>query len=487
MRKYIQSLLSFRLKYLPILAIYFANSLATFSSIAEVFWFKNQLDLTQAQIIAITIWIAIPWSMKIVIAQLIDSVKFFGNQRRSYIFLAAILMLIGNAATILVANGYTTNFVSVYSILIFAGFIKNCGFVMQDLVADTLSRELVDNSQNEEAFKLEIANIQLLSRIAEIIGSAIAMGISGIIAIKFSYAQISYMLPLVALISLIGSLFIKIDVKTTPEKVKSSVIISGIIYAAFIGLFTITNFEYSQEAMLLIGMVIICTLLVPIFKTIETHKRKEIICVFIALFACRSAPTYFNPPGIEWWQIDILHFTPDFFATLNQISILLSLIGLALLAKRVMNYNLGLILLAVNALHAALQLPMIAMAFGFHEWTMEHFGFGARAIALIDNTAEGPFTKLNFFILCTVVTYYAPKHNTVSWFALVMSLMNLAYAYVAQLIQKFLSHIYVIERGVYDNVPSLLITTNIINFLLPTIAILIFINPFKKNAYGRLT
>ena len=483
MSKYIKSLLSFRLKYLPILSIYFANSLATFSSIAEVFWFKNQLDLTQAQIIAITIWIAIPWSMKIIIAQLIDSVKLFGSQRRSYTFLAAFLMLIGYIATILVANGHINN---AYSILIFAGFLKNCGFVMQDLVADTLSREIVKTNQSEEDFKLEVANIQLLSRIAEIIGSAIAMTIAGIIAIKFSYAQISYTLPLIAMISLTGSLFIKIEIKTTEEKVKPSVIVSGAIYALFIALFTVSNFEYSQEAMLLIGIIIICVLLVPIFKEIESVKRKEIICIFIALFACRSVPTYFNPPGIEWWQIDVLGFTPDFFATLNQISIFLSLIGLALLAKRVMNYNLGLILLAVNALHALLQLPVIAMAFGFHEWTMLHFGFGAKTIALIDNTAEGPFTKLNFFILCTVVTYYAPKHNTVGWFALVMSLMNLAYAYVAQLIQKFLSNIYIIERGKYDNVPDLLITTNLINFLVPTIAILLFINPFKKNAYGRL-
>ncbi len=57
------------------------------------------------------------------------------------------------------------------------------------------------------------------------------------------------------------------------------------------------------------------------------------------------------------------------------------------------------------------------MAYGFHEWTIEHFGFGARSVALVDNMAEEPFLKFSFFMLCTVAT----------WFALLTSVMSLAY------------------------------------------------------------
>ena len=122
------------------------------------------------------------------------------------------------------------------------------------------------------------------------------------------------------------------------------------------------------------------------------------------------------------------------------------------------------------------------MSFGLHEWTMRNFGFGAETIALVDTIAEGPFDKLVFLVLTTVATYYAPKKHVATWFALVMSLMSLSLFQGSRILKRILSEIFVVERGVYDNIPELLVATSVINFIVPTAMIFIFVNPFRKKS-----
>jgi hypothetical protein len=52
------------------------------------------------------------------------------------------------------------------SVYIFASVIAMVGFVMQDVVADTMSTEVVDKSQSKEAIDRELASIQILARLS---------------------------------------------------------------------------------------------------------------------------------------------------------------------------------------------------------------------------------------------------------------------------------------------------------------------------------
>ena len=201
--------------------------------------------------------------------------------------------------------------------------------------------------------------------------------------------------------------------------------------------------------------------------------------MLVLIFAYRASPTF--GPGVDWWQIDELKFTPEFFALLQQIGMVLGFLGVWFFGKKIIAKNFAVVILVINTIHVLLQLPMIAMSFGFHEWTMKNFGFGAKVIALFDNTMEGPFQRLGFLILCSAATYFAPKKNLVSWFALVMSLMSLVLVSGSRIIKKYLSIIYPIERGNYENVSSLMIATTTINFLLPTIFCLLFLKTFAKK------
>ena len=49
------------------------------------------------------------------------------------------------------------------------------------------------------------------------------------------------------------------------------------------------------------------------------------------------------------------------------------------------------------------------------------------------------------------------------------------------IITKIIANIYIIERGNYENVGISMIVTTLISFFMPTIVILLFLNPFAKK------
>ena len=82
----------FRLGYLPLIMVYFAYGALGLIDVTRDMWIKEQLKLSPSELAAIGVWLSLPWTVKMVFGELVDSVPIFGSQRRSYI-------LIGAAAT----------------------------------------------------------------------------------------------------------------------------------------------------------------------------------------------------------------------------------------------------------------------------------------------------------------------------------------------------------------------------------------------------
>ncbi|MFN7038520.1 MAG: hypothetical protein ACK4OM_03005 [Alphaproteobacteria bacterium] len=477
-----------RMKYLPLLSIYFACSFAAFTKIAESFWIKNSLTLTPSEITSITIWANLPWTMKIIFSQFLDSVKIFGSQRNVYVIIAGIIMAIGYLINIGISNNFfhMNSQCEIYYLLIASGALIQLGLAVQDLVADTLCYDVVDkddingNPRNDKDVKEEIGRVQILVRIVDIFAAMLAAGISGWLASSFPYSVISYFSLFIVLISFIGLLIVPKEPVVRLEKKNMPIMLGGILYIFFIVAISFSGKKNSDVFILTLGTLIISFLIYKVCEPLEKEQKVEILKILLVLFAFRSTPTY--GPGVEWWQIDVLKFDPQFFSYLDQLGIVIGFVGVWLLAKRFIDMNIIKSLFILNTIHVIFQIPIIAMAFGFHEWTTEHFGFGARTITLIDVTAEGPFQKLAFMLLCAAVTYHAPKQNVASWFALVMSLMSIAYIGAARVLKRILADLFIVERGNYENVADLMIATNLINFLLPTVTI-IFATGFVKNRY----
>ncbi|HSE35403.1 MAG TPA: hypothetical protein VLB83_04745, partial [Candidatus Paceibacterota bacterium] len=103
-RAIILPLISMRKEYLPFLLVYFAFGAAAITNVASQFWSIQQLGLTPATLAAYSMWMGLPWAIKMLPGQLVDALPIGGSNRRSYIFLGATL-LSGSYALLAGASG----------------------------------------------------------------------------------------------------------------------------------------------------------------------------------------------------------------------------------------------------------------------------------------------------------------------------------------------------------------------------------------------
>lgn len=65
--------------------------------------------------------------------------------------------------------------------------------------------------------------------------------------------------------------------------------------------------------------------------------------------------------------------------------------------------------------------------------------------------------------------------------------MSLAYIFSGKILTKIITNLYVIERWHDKKVRDSMIVTTLINFLMPTIMILLFINYFAKKSHSNVS
>ena len=134
---------AFRLRYLPLLMVYFAYGALGLIAVAESFWVKKALTLSPAQLAELAVWTTLPWTVKMVFGVLVDSVPILGSQRRSYVFIGAAFIAAGLLLLAGAAGGWLT-FASPENLYRLGAFFSVLGVVIQDVAADAMSTEVVD-------------------------------------------------------------------------------------------------------------------------------------------------------------------------------------------------------------------------------------------------------------------------------------------------------------------------------------------------------
>jgi hypothetical protein len=97
-----------RLVYLPLLMVYFAYGAMGLTAVAESFWIKKSLTWTPAELSGLAVWFSLPWTVKMVFGELVDTVPLFGSQRRAYVFAGAGLIAISFVLLAGAAGGWIT-------------------------------------------------------------------------------------------------------------------------------------------------------------------------------------------------------------------------------------------------------------------------------------------------------------------------------------------------------------------------------------------
>lgn len=478
----IQPILALRRRYLPLLMIYFAYGCSTFSGIGETFFVKEKMNLSAEALMMIGVWLLIPWTIKMVFGQFVDSVPLLGSQRRGYIYLAAVFMALGSILMSgLAGNWHWVHLIgSTTTIFVTASLVTIIGVVLQDVVADAMSVEVVERKgRTDKQINKDLAMVQLLGRLSVSIGMFVVAGFGGWLAHVLTYEQLFLTTLIIPIIGVSGALLVKID---TPRRqpIKPAVLLGGLVFAAFVIFMGVSRIQYGQEIVFLASMAVVLILLYQVIKEVDSKTFKTIIAASIVIFVFRSMPG--AGPGAQWFMIDSLGFDKSFFGVLAQIGSGLAIVGMWFLAKWVTEKPVSQILAILTIVSFVLSWPLIAMYYGFHDWTEHLFGFGARTIALVDTAISSPFAQLSMVPVLALVARHAPRGNAATWFALMASFMNLALS-AGGMLSKYLNQHYVVTRQVvdaaghittpadYSQLGYLLIITAAVGFVLPLVTI----------------
>ena len=465
----------FRLAYLPLVMIYFAYGALGLIDVSRDMWIKEQLALSPAELASIGVWLSLPWTVKMVFGELVDSVPIFSSQRKAYVLIGATATAAGMVTLAGAAGGWIA-FMRVDHLYVLGAMLIVIGTVIQDVVADAMSTEVVarrdsaGNPRSEEDIRAELGMVQVIGRVALSFGILAVAGLSGWLA-SFLARETVFLLGLVVpAVSVCGVLLIGSE---TSERrpLDWRILGGGIAFGAAILALAFGSVPFGQELIFVLSMGVICTMLVFVTRELDAKTRQAILFTSIIIFAFRAAPSVGD--GYFWWTLDELKFDEAFYGTLRQTAAILAIVALWLFSKQLTEYSATKSLFWLAVVGTALSLPNIGLFYGLHHWTEATFGFGARAIAVIDAATASPFAQLSMIPLLTLTAYYAPPGHRATWFALMASLMNIALV-AGQLQTKYLNEIFVVGRGNYAELGPLLVTAAALGLLIPLAAIALF-------------
>lgn len=463
-----------RWQYLPLLMIYFAYGALGITAISEEFWVKSALTLTPADLASLAVWLGVPWAVKMVFGELVDSVPIFGSQRRIYVFIGAALIALG---LLMLAGTAAGAFPSIHpnTIYVAAQLVVVTGVVLQDVVADAMSTEVVPRVEPdgtprpEEDVTRDLGMVQVLGRLALSLGIFVVAGISGLLAQHLGYATVFLIGLVVPAISVTGALLVRLE---TSEKrdIDWRILGGGLAFGAIVTAIAIAGLPAAQEIVFLISFVIIVAMLRRVIAHVPAEAQRHIVIAAIVIFVFRATPSVGQ--GYTWFSIDVLGFDQAFFGVLQQTGAAIGLVAAWLLADAVTRQPITRVLLWLTILGGVLAIPNVILVSGAYEWTERIFGLGARSIALIDSAAQSPLAQVSMIPLLTLVAVNAPSGHRATWFALMASLMNLALV-AGSLQTKYLNLIFPVDRGQYGELTALVVVVFGIGVIVPLAAILV--------------
>jgi hypothetical protein len=465
---------AFQLNYVPVVMVYFAYGALGLIDVTRDLWIKESLSFTPSQLAGIGVWLTLPWTVKMVFGELVDTVPIFGSQRKSYILIGALLMATG-LLILAGAAGRWLTFARPDHLYVLGAMLVVIGTVVQDVVADAMSTEVVPrtdaagNERPDDSVRVELGMVQVLGRLAVSAGVLAVAGLSGWLA-NFMTRQDVFLIGLIIPAISVTGVFLRgtetMERRPIDWRILGGGIVFGVVLVVLVG-----GVPFGQEIIFIISMAVVCYMLVLVTAELDHNTRMGILFATIIVFAFRAAPTVGD--GFFWWTLDELNFDAAFYGTLRQTGAILSIAVMWMFSRQLTESSVTKTLLWIAVAGTVLSFPNIALVYGVHQWTEAVFGFGARSIAFVDAAASSPFAQLSMVPLLTLTAYYAPPGHRATWFALMASLMNIALV-ASQLQTKYLNDIFVVGRGQYAELGPLLIWAVALSFIIPVGAIALF-------------
>ncbi len=441
----------FRLAYLPVLVTYFCYGASAITGVALVFFQKDAIRLTPAEVAGIGFWVGLPWSMKMVAGVASDRYPIFGSRRAAYLLLGALCSLVGYAAlaTVIETKGA----------FLLAMLVVTVGFMIQDVVADALSVEVAESDE-------ELGQIQALGRMALLVGSISVGYLGGWLAGRIGARGVFGVAIVLPVIIGAAAAFVPRGARARPAPGdggplgggKARLVIGvGLSYAALGILLEAFRVPFAQEIVLVVSGALIGLLL----NRVGISRAVGVAACVIFLF--RAVPGVGQ--GYNYWAIDRLGFDQQFLGILAQVSSVVSLVGLLVFRKSIVARPVSFTLFWVVLAGTVLYLPSIGLFYGANEW----LGISARTFAFIDTTISAPLGQLTMVPILVLIAKTAPPGAEATMFAIMASLMNLALS-ASELFTRYVNTAFGVTQADYSNLGQLMITVGAIG-LLPILAL----------------
>jgi len=511
-----------RLSYLPPLMVYMAAGISSLTGIVGTFFVKDYLNLSVAFLAALSFWVVIPWSLKMVLGHLIDLLwrwknwlLFFGAS----LIAASLLIMVG----LIGSREAMATIMPVESWFVLSALLAPIGYVLQDAVADAMTVEAVPRVDDEgqpidpERRKLMHTTMQTLGRVA-IIGGSVFVAVINLYVFagvqRLDEAQkvekylqvylISLAIPLISVLGVVlaSSLQARAHRKLLArgisaqeahtlltgdiEPTKPNWIILGgsFVFVAFTMTMGLSQMPYGQEIIFVGSLTIVTFLIARLTRDLDPSMRSTLVGTAIVIFVFRAIPS--PGPGVTWWMIDELKFDQHFFSMLSLIASTLSLLGMFIFRRFMAERSIAYVVGTLTLFGTVLALPTIGMYYGLHQWTSAMTGgvVDARFIALVDAALESPLGQVAMIPMLAWIARSAPENLKATYFAVMASFTNLALS-LSQLGTKYLNQIFTVTREVknpvtgivevaanYSSLGSILATSIVIGFTLPFLTIL---------------
>jgi hypothetical protein len=466
---------AFKPAYLPLLMVYFAYGALGLFAVADSFWVKKELSLSPAALAQLGVWLTLPWAMKMVFGELVDTAPIAGSQRRVYVLIGASMVAAG-LLLLAGAAGKWLTFAPPERLYILAQLLIVIGVVLQDVVADAMSTEVVprtlpDGTARPKAdIDRDLGMVQILGRLALSSGAFIVAGLGGLLARVYSYETVFLISLIIPVISTSGALIVRLET-SEHRPTDWRILGGGLLFGAVVTALALGGLPYDQELVFVISMGVVVAMLARVTADMAHETRLKILYAALIIFAFRATPSVGE--GYRWFTIDVLGFDEAFYGVLAQIGAGIGLVAAWLLSDAITRKPVATVLLWLTILGTILSLPTLMLVYRVDLWTEATFGFGARTIAIIDAAAASPLIQLSMVPLLTLIAIYAPPAHRATWFALMASFLNLALV-AGQLATKYMNQLFVIERGSYQELPALAVTVIAIGLVVPLAAILAF-------------
>lgn len=441
----------FRREWTTVLVVYFCYGASAITGIAEVFFQKETLGLSPAEVSGIGFWMLLPWSMKMVVGVAADVHPLFGSRRIAWLLMGSAMTFAGYLSLATIVDGKTSYLV--------ASLLTVIGLMVQDVIADAMSVEVVESEEEQ-------SQLQTLGRMA-LLGGGVSVGylsgvLAGAIGVRNVYALAS-VLPLLVPLSLLITRTGRPSLRTsTADRAAAGDLLAGgnarlvvgigLAYAAISVMLEAWAVPYSQAMVLAVSLALISFLLWRLGLT------REIAIAAVVIFLFRATPDVGQ--GYSYWAIDELGFDQKFLGILAQVSSILSLLGLLVFRKYIVSMPVSFTLGWVAIVSSVLYLPNIGLFYGLHDW----LGISARTLAFIDTSISAPLGQLTMVPMLILTARAASPGAEATMFAVMASLMNLALS-ASQLFTSYLNDAFQITRSDFSNLGQLMVAVVIIGIL----------------------